>query len=80
MGALLRPKTGKAVYLATGHDGFKVDGELTGFLSVVGGEGLKLNKPLTDAANEVLGKLLSQEERAMLDSTGGARIIVMDAV
>ena len=77
--AVLRPRSGKVVYLATGHEGFKVQGELDGFLSVMVGEGLKLNKPLTDAANELLGRLLSQEERAMLASTGGARIVILES-
>ncbi|GMH58035.1 hypothetical protein TrRE_jg4839 [Triparma retinervis] len=78
IGAVLRPNNGKVVYLATGHDGFKVQGELDGFLSVISGEGLKLNQPLTDAANQLLGRLLSQEERALLASTGGARIVVLE--
>ena len=70
---------GKVVYLATGHQGLAVDGELDGFVTVVSSMGLKVNSKLTGEANFELDKLLSAQEKEILAANGGrARIVVLD--
>lgn len=85
MGAVLKP-TGYVLYLTTGHSGFNVQGELGGFLSVVGGEGLELIDEASDrwplrggasSMTQLLGSCLSPEEKKGLEGNGGASAIVL---
>jgi len=88
LSAVLKPD-GYVLYLALGHSGFGVSGELGGFLSVVGGEGLELvdessdlwpfrgssGKPLS--LSKILESCVSTQEKVVIDGTGGARAIVL---
>mmetsp|Transcript_17852 Transcript_17852/g.39066 ORF Transcript_17852/g.39066 Transcript_17852/m.39066 type:complete len:368 (+) Transcript_17852:282-1385(+) len=87
MGAVLKPD-GLVLYLSLGHSGFNVSGELGGFLSVVESEGLELIDESSDrwpfymdgsvsSVSRLLSRCVSASERTVLDSNGGARVIVL---
>ena len=68
-----------ALYLSVGHDGFNVNAELDGFLSVAKEKGL-INLP--DGVegidlNELLQKTLSDPEKKILAQGGGFRVVVL---
>ena len=79
---ILKPG-GNVLYLTLGHAGFNVDGELNGFLSVVQSEGLLLvgersNPPAPfENLSRMLLQCVSSRERAALDATGGARVVLL---
>ena len=73
---------GIAIYLSIGHVGFNVNGELNGFLQVV--EGLKLvgdtASPMilpVSSLQQLLDSIITLEEKAVLEATGGAKVIVL---
>ena len=85
LGAILKPD-GVFLYLALGHSGFNVLGEMAGFLSVIESQGLELVNegserwPFGDkikSLSRVLEGCTSTEERSVVDATGGARAIVL---
>jgi len=89
---MLKPQ-GFMLYVAVGHAGFGVQGEMAGFLSVAEGEGVvELQKypdrwPLGNADNGIspsecatqylLQKLMTREEQLVFKSTGGARVFIL---
>mmetsp|Transcript_27673 Transcript_27673/g.56721 ORF Transcript_27673/g.56721 Transcript_27673/m.56721 type:complete len:338 (-) Transcript_27673:140-1153(-) len=85
LGAVLKPE-GAAIYLALGHSGFNVAGEMAGFLSVVESEGLELVEEGSErwpfdknvkSLSKFLEQCTSPEEKAVINGTGGARVIVL---
>lgn len=87
MGAALKPD-GLVLYISLGHSGFNVSGELGGFLSVVESEGLELIDESSDrwpfnldgsvsSISKLLSRCVTASERTVLDSNGGARVLVL---
>ena len=86
--SILKPG-GIFLYLSLGHSGFNVQGELNGFISVTQNMGLVEIKegtnrwPWKDFApslNSLLQKGLTVEEQAIIDGTGGVRIVLIQRV
>jgi len=78
--------TGKALYLSLGHAGFNANGEIDGFLAVAKQQGLEVLAPSeTDAwpfpqspsLSDLLLRGISNEERDILDSTGGVQVLLL---
>lgn len=68
-----------ALYLSVGHDGFNVNAEVDGFLSVAKEKGLV---SLADGVegidlNELLQKTLTDTEKKILAQSGGFRVLVL---
>ncbi len=68
-----------ALYLSVGHDGFNVNAEVDGFLSVAKEKGLV---DIPDGVegidlNELLRKTLSDTEKKILAQSGGFRVVVL---
>jgi SAM-dependent methyltransferase len=84
MATVLKPVTGTILYLSLGHSGFNVNAELDGFLSVAAGYGLV---PPTNSGgttwtersltNLLLQDCVTQEELAMVQSSGGVRVVAL---
>lgn len=86
MAAVLRPG-GVVVYLSLGHAGFNANGEVGGFLSVVGNVGLR---PLTRdsdelreagigsrSAEDLLKSIVRPEEKIVIDANGGVQVVFL---
>ena len=86
MTTILKP-TGIVIYLTLGHSGFNVGGELSGFLSVAENTGLRVLTNDTDewknnfgniqSVNELLASVVTPEEKAVIDTNGGARVVIL---
>lgn len=69
---------GHVVYLSLGHDGFNVDAEVDGFLSVAGSVGLVSVSELEGInLSNLLQRLLSDAEKHIVATSGGARVLVL---
>ena len=81
---ILKPG-GLFLYLTLGHSGFSVAGEIEGFLAVAAGEGLKLVQqgsgdwPFNKFSSftSLLESQLNQNEKEIIKSTGGVRVVLL---
>jgi SAM-dependent methyltransferase len=76
---VLNTENGLALYLSVGHDGFNVNAEMDGFLSVAKEKGLV---SLPDGVqgidlNELLMRTLSDPEKKLIAQAGGFRVVVL---
>lgn len=79
LSTVLKPE-GTVIYLTLGHAGFNVNGELSGFLSVLQSEGLQVvgdPPPPFQNLSRTLLQCLSPQEKSVLDATGGARVVLL---
>ena len=89
--AVLKPRSGIFVYATAGHAGFTLDSELDGFIAVAESKGLVLLKEsdprwpwrIHGIANQqplflssILNSLVRPNEKSVLDTTRGARVLV----
>jgi SAM-dependent methyltransferase len=76
MVTVLQPN-GYVIYMSLGHDGFNVNAELDGFISVARSVGLVL-VPTLEGYNltDLLQNLLSDTEKNIVASSGGAIVLV----
>jgi len=82
MATVTKRKEGIVLYLSLGHSGFNVNAELQGFLSVAAGYGLMPVVGIETLSERYLTNLLYKEcltpnERDMVSSSGGARVIAL---
>lgn len=93
MATCVQPKTGIVLYLSLGHSGFNVNAEMDGFLSVAREQGLvpvalseliredgplpSFPSTITSMEDWMLETCVSPKERAVIESTGGLRIVVL---
>lgn len=76
---------GFVVYVSLGHPGFYANAELDGFLSVARSQNLvalsdvndQEHWPLPFALSSLSHNILSSKERAIIDSNGGYRVLVL---
>jgi len=76
---------GYVIYVSLGHPGFNANAELDGFLSVARSQNLiALSEqsdsnywPLPFALSNLSGNIFSSQERTILDSNGGYRVLVL---
>ena len=78
---------GIVIYLTLGHSGFNVGGELGGFLSVAENTGMRVltkedlewkeNLGDIQSVNDLLTSIVTSEERAVIDSNGGSRVVIL---
>jgi predicted nicotinamide N-methyase len=69
---------GYVLYLSLGHEGFNVNAEMDGFLSVARAVGLTDVKDIEGInASDMLKSLLTNTERKLLEQSGGARVAVL---
>ena len=68
-----------ALYLSVGHDGFNVNAEVDGFLSVAKEKGLVSIADGVEGIdlNELLRKTLTDTEKKILAQSGGFRVLVL---
>jgi len=68
-----------ALYLSVGHDGFNVNAEVDGFLSVAKEKGLVTIADGVEGIdlNELLQTTLSDTEKKILAQSGGFRVVVL---
>lgn len=68
-----------ALYLSVGHDGFNVNAEVDGFLSVAKEKGLIRIEDGVEGIdlNELLRKTLSDAEKKIISQGGGFRVVVL---
>jgi len=68
-----------ALYLSVGHDGFNVNAEVDGFLSVAKEKGLVSIPDGVEGIdlNELLRRTLSDTEKKILAQSGGFRVVVL---
>jgi hypothetical protein len=87
METVVSPNNGVILYLSLGHAGFAVNAEVDGFLAVAKESGLVSVAP-TDAEwpfarfhkhldDVILQSILDPSERAVIDGTGGLRVLVL---
>jgi hypothetical protein len=74
---------GIVIYLTLGHSGFNVGGELSGFAAVaenVGLQKVKSGSNMSFGGNSIeslLPQVLSEDEKNVIDSNGGVRVLVL---
>ena len=77
IGTILKPG-GRFLYLTCGHSGFGVKGELDGFTQVVSSSfSLVVDATMGTKLERELVATLSEDEKSVLESTGGVRILVL---
>lgn len=85
LSCVLKPG-GIFIYATLGHSGFNPASEIGGFLAVTQSEGLtelveaSRQWPLRRSAEKILEECLSTNEKAIIDSTGGARVILLQKI
>ncbi|KAL3926691.1 MAG: hypothetical protein SGARI_005525 [Bacillariaceae sp.] len=69
---------GHVLYLSLGHEGFNVNAEMDGFLSVAKEVGLVATTELNGInISQLLQNSLTNAERKVLEQSGGARVVVL---
>ena len=68
-----------ALYLSVGHDGFNVNAEMDGFLSVAKEKGLVILENVVEGINlnELLSRTLLDSEKRILAQGGGYRVTIL---
>ena len=75
---LTTKEDGYVVYLSLGHEGFNVNAEMDGFLSVAREFGLTSVPDIEGInASDLLRSLLTSTETRLLEQSGGARVAVL---
>ena len=77
MATVLKPN-GTVIYLSCGHEGFNVNAELDGFLSVAKEVGLVTVESVAGVRPaQMLPTLLSPTEAKQLEKSGGVRVVLL---
>mmetsp|Transcript_32911 Transcript_32911/g.55156 ORF Transcript_32911/g.55156 Transcript_32911/m.55156 type:complete len:360 (-) Transcript_32911:1276-2355(-) len=68
----------RVLYLSLGHEGFNVNAEMDGFLSVAKEVGLVSAPELEGIdVNNLMQSLFTNQERKVIEQSGGARVVVL---
>jgi hypothetical protein len=77
MVTIVKPE-GYILYLSLGHEGFNVNAEVDGFLSVAKEVGLVTANEIADIpVSNLLDSILTAQEALQLRQSGGSRVVVL---